>query len=151
MLWHRIRGLWSTYHGILAVILTVVFWAYLTIMSGDLKDSATLNFKRFVLYNLAAVVGLIIAAIRERLAAATLLAGGFAECHTLALKQTMYVGLAMLVVLLAAMDATVSRPLTLSLLGGFLLVLYVVFLICHLFLPKRLADQLFSGERWTFW
>ena len=146
MLWHRIRGLWNTYHGILAVILTVVFWIYLPVISMVLKDSATPNFQRFVLYNLAAVVGLVIAAIRLRSAAATLLAGGFVECHTLALKQTVYVGVTMLVVLLAAMDALVSRPLVLLIQGGFLLVLYVVFLVCHLFLPKRLADQLFSDE-----
>ena len=31
MLLHRVRGLWNTYHGILAVILTVVFWIYLGI------------------------------------------------------------------------------------------------------------------------
>jgi exopolysaccharide biosynthesis polyprenyl glycosylphosphotransferase len=146
MLWHRIRGLWNTYHGILAVILTVVFWIYLPIISAVFKDSGTPNFQRFILYNLAAVAGLVIAAIRGRSAAATLLAGGFVECHTLALKQTVYVGVTMLVVVLAAMDADMERYLVLLILGGFLLVLYTVFLVCHLFLPKRLADQLFSDE-----
>ena len=34
MLWHRIRGLWNAYHGILAVILTLVFWSYLTIIAA---------------------------------------------------------------------------------------------------------------------
>ena len=146
MLWYRIRGLWNTYHGILAVILTVVFWIYLPMMSVVLKDSETPDFQRFFLYNLAAVVGLVIAAIRGRSAAATLLAGGFVQCHTLALKQTVYIGVTMLLVLLAAMDAPVSRALILHRLGGFLLVLYFVFLTCHLFLPKRLAEQLFSDE-----
>ena len=146
MLWHRIRGLWNTYHGILAVVLTLVFWSYLAVMSLVRKDSATPDFQQFVLYNLAAVVGLVFAALRGR-SAATLLAGGFLESHMLALRQTAYVGLTTLVVLLAAMDATVSRVASLSLLGGFLLVLYVVFLGCHLFVPKRLADQLFSDER----
>ena len=122
MLWHRIRGLWNTYHGILAVVLTLVFWNYLAIMSLVLKDSATPDFQRFILYNLAAVAGLVFAAVRGR-SAATLLAGGFLESHTLALRQTAYVGLATLVVLLAAMDATVSQVLILSLLGGFLVVL----------------------------
>ncbi|MGB8464569.1 MAG: hypothetical protein WCE49_06470, partial [Terrimicrobiaceae bacterium] len=115
-------------------------------MSVVLKDSETPDFQRFFLYNLAAVVGLVIAAIRGRSAAATLLAGGFVECHTLALKQTVYIGVTMLLVLLAAMDAPVSRALILHRLGGFLLVLYFVFLTCHLLLPKRLAEQLFSDE-----
>ena len=81
MLWHRIRGLWNTYHGILAVILTVVFWSYLMVMASVFQDlkpgSARIRFA-----NLAGVFGLIIAAIRGRATAATLLAGGFVECHT---------------------------------------------------------------------
>jgi lipopolysaccharide/colanic/teichoic acid biosynthesis glycosyltransferase len=145
MLWHRIRGLWNTYHGILAVILTLVFWSYLTLVFVVFDYSDIQEFQRFILYNLAAVLGLAIVAIRGRATAATLLAGGLADSHTLALKQTAYVGVTMLVVLLAAVDPPGSRRLKLTLLFGFLLALYVVFLICHLFLPKRLADQLFSG------
>ena len=144
MLWHRIRGLWNAYHGILAVILTLVFWSYLTIVSVVFKYSDIQEFRRFILYNLAAVAGLAVAAIRGRGTAQTMLAGGFVDCHTLAFKQTVYVGVTMLVVMLAAVDPPGSRPLKLALLFGFLLVLYVVFLICHLFLPRKLADQLFS-------
>ena len=144
MLWHRIRGLWNTYHGILAVILTFVFWAYLAIISVVFDYGETQEFQRFILYNLAAVAGLAVAAVRGRGTAATLLAGGFVDCHTLALKQTVYVGVTVLVVLLAAVDPPGSRLLKLTLILGFLLALYVVFLICHLFLPRKLADQLFS-------
>ena len=144
MLWHRIRGLWNAYHGILAVILTLVFWSYLTIISVVFKYVDTQEFQRFILYNLAAVAGLAVAAIRVRGTAATMLAGGFVDSHTLALKQTVYVGVTMLVVMLAAVDPPGSRPLKLTLLFGFLLALYVVFLICHLFLPRKLADHLFS-------
>ncbi len=146
MLLHRIRGLWSTYHGILAVILTVVFWSYLMVMASIFPDLGRQDLQRFVLYNLAGVIGVIIAAIRGRAAAATMLAGGFVECHTLALKQTVYVGVTILIVLVAAMDPMGSRTHKVSLLFGFLLVLYGVFLLCHLFLPKKLADQLFSSE-----
>jgi lipopolysaccharide/colanic/teichoic acid biosynthesis glycosyltransferase len=146
MLLHRIRGLWSTYHGILAVILTVVFWSYLMVMASIFPDWERQDLQRFVLYNLAGVIGVIIAAIRGRAMAATLLAGRFVDCHTLALKQTVYIGVSILIVLLAAMDPMVSRTLRFSLLFGFLLVLYGVFLLCHLFLPKKLAEQLFSSE-----
>jgi exopolysaccharide biosynthesis polyprenyl glycosylphosphotransferase len=144
MLWHRIRGLWNAYHGVLAVILTLVFWSYLTIMSVVFKYVGTQEFQRFILYNLAAVAGLAVAAIRARASAPTMLAGGFVASHTLAFKQTVYVGVTMLVVMLAAMDPSGSRHLKLTLLFGFLLALYVVFLICHLFLLRKLADHLFS-------
>ena len=55
-------------------------------------------------------------------------------------------GVTILIVLLAAMDPMVSRTLKFSLLFGFLLVLYGVFLLCHLVLPKKLAHQLFASE-----
>jgi lipopolysaccharide/colanic/teichoic acid biosynthesis glycosyltransferase len=146
MLSHRLSGLWNTYHGVLVVILTFLFWIYLAIISVVFKYIDIQGFQRFILFNLAAVVGLAVAAIRERGTSATLLAGGFVECHTRALKQTVYVGVAILVVLLAAVDPPGSRVLKLSLILGFLLVSYIVLLSCHLFLPGRLADQLFSGE-----
>jgi exopolysaccharide biosynthesis polyprenyl glycosylphosphotransferase len=147
MLLHRIRGLWNAYHGFLAVVLTVVFWTYLVLMAVVFRD-VTEGYTRFILYNLAGIVGLVISAIRGRSAATRLLAGGFVECHTLALKQTVYVGVTILVVVVAAMDPEVSRFFKLSLLFGFLGILYVVFLLCHLVVPKRLADALFSSEEY---
>jgi FlaA1/EpsC-like NDP-sugar epimerase len=146
MIWHRIRGLWNAYHGILAVVLTLVFWSYLTIISVVFKYVGIQEFQRFILYNLAAIAGLAVAAIRGRGTAATILAGGFVDCHNLALKQTVSVGVTILVVMLAAVDPPGPRLLKLALLFGFLLALYVVFLICHLFLPRKLADLLFSKE-----
>ncbi len=70
------------------------------------------------------------------------------ECHTLAFKQTVYVGVTILIVVVAAMDPEVSRFFKLSLLFGFLGILYIVFLLCHLVVPKRLADALFSSEEY---
>ena len=75
-----------------AVILTGVFWSYLMVMASIFPDLGSQDLQRFVLYNLAGVIGVIIAAIRGRAMAATLLAGGSVECHTLALRQTVYAG-----------------------------------------------------------
>ena len=147
MLLHRIRGLWNAYHGFLAVVLTVVFWTCLVFTVVVFRD-ITEEYPRFILYNLAGIGGLVISAIRGRLAAARLLAGGFVECHTLAFKQTVYVGVTILIVVAAAMDPEVSRFFRLSLLFGFLGILYLVFLLCHLIVPKHLADALFSSEEY---
>ena len=144
MLWHRIRGLWNAYHALLAVILTLVFWLYLAMVFFVFRDPDVQASQRFILYNLAAVVGLAIAAIRGRETAATMLAGGFVDGHTLALKQTAYIGVTIFVVMLAAVDPPGSRVLKLELVLGFLLSVYIVFLICHLFLPRKLADHLFA-------
>ena len=144
MLWHRVRGLWNAYHALLAVILTIVFWFYLAIVFYIFRYPDIQASQRFVLYNLAAVVGLAVAAIRRREDAATMLAGGFVDGHTLALKQTAYIGVTILVVMLATVDPPGSRVLKLALVAGFLLSVYVVFLICNLSLPRKLADHLFA-------
>ena len=145
MLWNRIRGLWNAYHGILAVVLTVLYWIFLTAISPMLEGGAVENYSRFILYNVAAIVGLIIAAVRGRSAAATLLAGGFVNYHTLALKQTVYIGVTLLLVMTLGMEPE-FRHMRLAVLFGFLGAVYVTFLICHFFVPIRLADQLFSDE-----
>jgi exopolysaccharide biosynthesis polyprenyl glycosylphosphotransferase len=145
MLWNRIRGLWNAYHGILAVILTVLFWVFVIAISPIVQGWSVASYQPFVLYNLAAVVGLIIAAVRGRSTAATLLAGGFVNYHTLALKQTVYIGVVLLLTLALGMEPE-FRHMRIALLFAFLASVYIVFLICHFFIPNRLADQLFSDQ-----
>jgi exopolysaccharide biosynthesis polyprenyl glycosylphosphotransferase len=145
MLWNRIRGLWNAYHGILAVVVTVIYWVFLTAISPMIQGGAVASYPRFILYNVAAIVGLIIAAIRGRSAAATLLAGGFVNYHTLALKQTVYIGVTMLLVMALGMEPEFQH-MRIAVLFAFLGTVYVVFLICHFFVPSRLADQLFSDQ-----
>jgi exopolysaccharide biosynthesis polyprenyl glycosylphosphotransferase len=145
MLWNRIRGLWNAYHGILAVVVTVIYWVFLTAISPMIQGGAVASYPRFILYNVAAIVGLIIAAIRGRSAAATLLAGGFVNYHTLALKQTVYIGVTMLLVMALGMEPELQH-MRIAVLAAFLGTVYVVFLICHFFVPSRLADQLFSDQ-----
>jgi exopolysaccharide biosynthesis polyprenyl glycosylphosphotransferase len=145
MLWNRIRGLWNAYHGILAVVVTVIYWVFLTAISPMIQGGAVASYPRFILYNVAAIVGLIIAAIRGRSAAATLLAGGFVNYHTLALKQTVYIGVTMLLVMALGMEPEFQH-MRIAVLAAFLGTVYVVFLICHFFVPSRLADQLFSDQ-----
>ncbi len=145
MIWHRIRGLWNAYHTILAVILTVLYWVFLIAVSPMIQGSSVAHYPPFILYNVAAVVGLIIAAVRGRSTAATLLAGGFVNYHTLALKQTVYIGMVLLLTLALGMEPE-FRHMRIALLFAFVGSVYVVFLICHFLIPSRLADQLFSDQ-----
>jgi lipopolysaccharide/colanic/teichoic acid biosynthesis glycosyltransferase len=145
MLWNRIRGLWNAYHCILAVVLTVLYWIFLLTISPMIHWDSLESYQRFILYNTAAVVGLIIAAVRGRSAAATLLAGGFINSHTLALKQTVCIGVVLLLTIALGMEPG-FRHMRIALLIAFLGAVYVAFLICHLLVPRRLAEQLFSDE-----
>ena len=111
--------------------------------ADDSKAGAVRSYRPFILYNLAAVVGLIIAAVRGRSNAATLLAGGFVNYHTLALKQTIYIGVVLLLTMALGMEPE-FRHMRIAVLFAFLGTVYVVFLLCHFFIPSRLADQLFS-------
>ena len=150
MLWNRIRGLWNAYHVILAVVLTVLYWVFLIAISPLIQGRSIAHYPPFILYNLAAVVGLIIAAIRGRSTAATLLAGGFVDYHTLALKQTVYIGVVLLLTLALGMEPELMepevRPMRIALLFAFMGSVYVVFLVCHFLIPGRLADHLFSDQ-----
>ena len=67
MIWNRIRALWNAYHAILAVVLTVLYWVFLTgsaMIQGWSIVGSIVHYRPFILYNVGAVVGLIIAAIR---------------------------------------------------------------------------------------
>jgi exopolysaccharide biosynthesis polyprenyl glycosylphosphotransferase len=145
MLKNRIRGLWNAYHVILGVILTVLYWVFLIALSPVIQGWPVAHYPPFILYNAAAVLGLIIAAVRGRSTAATLLVGGFVNCHTLALKQTCYIGVVLLLTLALGMEPE-FRHLRVALFFAFLGCVYVVFLICHFLIPGRLADLLFSEQ-----
>jgi exopolysaccharide biosynthesis polyprenyl glycosylphosphotransferase len=145
MIWNRIRGLWNAYHVILAVVLTLLYWVFLVAISPVIQGWPVAHYRPFILYNVAAAVGLMIAAVRGRSTAATLLAGGFVDYHTLALKQTVYIGGALLLALALGMEPE-FRHLRIALFFAFLGCVYVVFLICHFIIPGRLADQLFSEQ-----
>ena len=141
MLKNRIRGLWNVYHAILALVLTVLYWVFLIAVS----PIPVAHYPPFILYNVAAVFGLIIGAIRNRSSAATLLVGGFVNYHKLALKQTVYIGVALLLALALGMEPE-FRHMRIALFFAFLGCVYVAFLICHFLIPGRLADQLFSEQ-----
>jgi lipopolysaccharide/colanic/teichoic acid biosynthesis glycosyltransferase len=145
MLWNRIRGLWNAYHAILAVVLTVVYWVFLIAVFPMIGGQSIAHYPPFILYNVAAVAGLIIAAVRGRSDAATLLAEGFVNYHQLALRQTVYVGVVLLLTLTFEMEPE-FRHVRIASVFAFLATVYVVFLICHFLIPARLADQLFSAE-----
>jgi hypothetical protein len=145
MLWNRIRGLWNVYHCILAVVLTVLYWVFLIALSPVIQGWPVAHYRPFILYNVAAVLGLIIAAIRNRSDAATLLAGDFVNYHTLALKQTVYIGVVLLLTLALGMEPE-FRHMRVALFFAFLGAVYAVFLVCHFLVPSRLADQLFSEQ-----
>ena len=145
MLKNRIRGLWNVYHAILALVLTVLYWVFLIALSPMIQGRPVAHYPPFILYNVAAVFGLIIGAIRNRSSAATLLVGGFVNYHKLALKQTVYIGVVLLLTLALGMEPE-FRHMGIALYFAFLGCVYVVFLICHFLIPGKLADQLFSDE-----
>ena len=60
----------------------------------------------------------------------------------LALKQTVYIGVILLLTLALGMEPE-FRHLRIVVLFAFLGSVYVVFLFCHFLIPDRLADQHF--------
>ena len=126
MLKNRIRGLWNVYHAILALVLTVLYWVFLIALSPMIQGRPVAHYPPFILYNVAAVFGLIIGAIRNRSSAATLLVGGFVNYHKLALKQTVYIGVVLLLTLALGMEPE-FRHMRIALFFAFLGCVYVAF------------------------
>ena len=144
MIWNRIRGLWNAYHAILAVILTVLYWVFLIAISPMIQGWSIAHYPPFILYNVAAIVGLIIAAVRVARRRDAVGRGLCQLSHSGSQADSVYRhGAASYA---GARHGARVPAHAHRLLFAFLGCVYVVFLICHFFIPSRLADQLFSDE-----
>ena len=144
MLWNRIRGLWNAYHGLLAIILTVVFWLYVSAILAAPAFRGAWELPVLLIYNLAGVIGIIVASIRGRSKAPTLLVRHVRVYHRVASKPTLWVGVMFLVVLSLKGYPGVSSRLLFGIVLLFLAILYLAFFAANLLLPGFLARMLFA-------
>ena len=110
-----------------------------------IQGGSLASYQRFILYNTAAVVGTNHRGSERSISRRDAAGRGFLNSHTLALKQTVCIGVVLLLTIALGMEPE-FRHMRIALLFTFLGAVYVVFLICHLFLPIRLAEQLFSDH-----
>lgn len=139
MLSHRVRGLNNVYYCLLAGVLTFCFWLYLLGMGGTLGRYAGYNYQQYVIYNVAGVVALAMMAFRTQVRQGYTLACDPWSNHRVALLNSSAVGVAILLVLAATKDFSISR----AFLFTFLPLLYAAFFFCHRFVPGMLLRRFF--------
>jgi undecaprenyl-phosphate glucose phosphotransferase len=141
MLWHRIRGLNRAYYGLLAIIVSALYWLYLLVLELLLVPIGGYTYERYVTYNLAALLALAIAALNGGEKTQQLLQSDFQSNHRAALHDTSLVGAAILLLLVATKDLIISRLFLFT----FLPLLYVFFFLSHRFIPKILVRTFFTN------
>jgi exopolysaccharide biosynthesis polyprenyl glycosylphosphotransferase len=139
MLSHRVRGLNNVYYCLLAGILTLCFWTYLLFMGGTLGRYAGYNYQQYIIYNVAGMVALAVVALRPEIRHGYTLSCDAWSNHRVAFINSSAVGVAILLVLVATKDLTISR----AFLFTFLPSLYAVFFFCHRFVPGVLLRRFF--------
>ena len=139
MLWHRIRGLNRAYYGVLAILVTGLYWLYL--LSLEFLAPTRLTYERYVTYNLAAIIALAVRAQNSGEKNQQLLRIDFQSNHRAALEDMSVAGAAILFVLVATKDLVISRLFLFT----FLPLLYVVLFFSHRFIPRILVRTFFTN------
>jgi exopolysaccharide biosynthesis polyprenyl glycosylphosphotransferase len=139
MLSHRVRGLNNVYYCLLAAVLTLCFWGYLLCMGEMLGRYAGYNYQQYIIYNVAGLVALALVAFRPEIRQGYTLSCDAWSNHRVAFINSSAVGVAILLVLVATKDLTISR----AFLFTFLPLLYAVFFFCHRFVPGVLLRRFF--------
>lgn len=148
MVSHRVRGLNNVYHCVLAGMLTLFFWGYLLAvetttyllsLGAGLLSAASYDHSRYIIYNVAAITALSLAAFRPGSRRGHALRCDALSNHRAALANTFAVGGSILLVLVATKDLAISRVFLFT----FLPLLYIAFFFCHRFIPRFLLRTFF--------
>jgi exopolysaccharide biosynthesis polyprenyl glycosylphosphotransferase len=139
MLSQRIQGLNNLYYCGLAGVMTAGFWVYLLCLAGTLDPPGGYNYHQYVIYNLAGLAALAMAAFWSGSQDGRILRRDIGSNHRAALVHASSVGGGILMVLAATKDLTISRLFLFS----FLPLLYVAFFFFHRFVPGLLLRRFF--------
>ena len=139
MLSHRVRGLNNIYYCVLAGALTVGFWSHLLWLGLLTDEAGGYNYRQYVVYNLAAVAALALMALWAGGQSGRILLCDVVSNHRAAATHVLVIAGAILAVLVATKDLTISRLFLFS----FLPSLYVLFFFCHRFVPGLLLRRFF--------
>jgi exopolysaccharide biosynthesis polyprenyl glycosylphosphotransferase len=141
MLWHRMRGLNRAYYCALVVVVSGLFWLYLFLLETLIRPPGGYTYKRYVVYNLAAICALALRALNSGTKSQELLRSDFSSNHRAALRDMSVAGAGILLILVATKDPLMSRLFLFT----FLPLLYFILFICHRFLPTILNRTFFTN------
>jgi Undecaprenyl-phosphate glucose phosphotransferase len=142
MVYNRFKGFKKFYYLTLVLILSVFFWLCLGATMAMFHSNDQYDFGHYLFYEVTAVLGLLGASLNSTKINDEITRSDFIASHTNALRNVAYIGGAILLVLVLLKDPGISRLFLFS----FLLLLYLVFLVTHFWLPKLLLKTLFSDR-----
>jgi exopolysaccharide biosynthesis polyprenyl glycosylphosphotransferase len=143
MVYNRFKGFKNFYYLALLAILVGFFWTYLGLTMASFHSNDPYDLGRYLLYQIAAVVGLLLASLNSSKINDEITRCDFLASHKLAFRNVAYIGGAILLVLVLLKDAGISRLFLFS----FLPLLYLTFFVAQLSLPKFLLRTLFSDRQ----
>jgi len=142
MIHSRANGLFNAFVVVLALILALTYWSYLSLLRLVYFGDETLNLGRYGYYWFIATMGLLTQLFWNE-QSVVLSATDFFRSARQALSQTAYVAGALLLTLTLVKDADISRLFFFT----FLPVLCVVLLVGNLWVPRLLARIFFQRHR----
>jgi exopolysaccharide biosynthesis polyprenyl glycosylphosphotransferase len=142
MVYNRFKGFKKFYYLTLALILIVLFWTYLGVTMASFHSNDPYDWGRYVFYQITALLGLVWASLNSSKFNSEITRCDLLGSHIIALRNVAYIAGAILLVLVLLKDAGISRLFLFS----FLPLLYLIFLLAHLSLPKVLLRKLFSDR-----
>ena len=141
MLYYRIQGLKSVYYSILMIVFTAIYWGYLLLSEVYLNPKGGYLRGQYLLYNIAGLAALVMAAMNSHRVHDCLLRHGLTSNHRIAVMNAAYVAATILSISVLLKDAAVSR----FFLFTFFPLLYFAFLFSHQVIPRMLVRNFFSN------
>jgi exopolysaccharide biosynthesis polyprenyl glycosylphosphotransferase len=142
MVYNRYKGFKKFYYLTLVVILSLCFWTCLGLTMALFHSKEPYDWGHYLSYQITATLGLLGASINSNKLNAEITRSDLLASHIVALRNAAYIGGAILLAMVLLKDAGISRLFLFS----FLPLLYLVFLVTHLTLPKMLVRTLFSDR-----
>jgi exopolysaccharide biosynthesis polyprenyl glycosylphosphotransferase len=142
MVYNRYKGFKKFYYLTLVVILCLCFWTCLGLIMALFHSNEPYDWTHYLSYQITAILGLLGASINSNKLNDEITRSDLLASHIVALRNSAYIGGAILLAMVLLKDAGISRLFLFS----FLPLLYLFFLIAHLTLPKLLVRTLFSDR-----
>jgi len=145
MVTQRTQGLYRVFLLCQIAIVAGLFWLGVWIMVHSYSQSAHLTWRRYSIYCAMLVIGMIAESLSREGSKKYFIYSEFLRQHRLALRQTIASVGVLVLYLIAAKDAFISRIFFFN----FLPWLYIALLLSHHFLPQFLARKMFGREEKT--
>ncbi len=143
MVTQRTEGLYRLFLLCQLLIVTALFWLGVAIMVNFYSDGGEMTWRRYSIYCFLLILGMVVEALARDGSKNYLLQNELLRQHRLAMRQTFASVIALILYLVAAKDAFISRVFFFN----FVPWLYVALLFSHHYLPGFLARRVFHGER----